>query len=166
MKTYIGNITKLERHQIFVFGSNTQGRHGRGAALAARLHFGAKNGEARGLHGQSYGIVTKNLLVNIHPSVSPFDIISQIDRLYAFAIINPDKEFFVAYKGSGYNLNGYTPEQMASYFSAGVLLGHSKVPDNIVFEEEFSKMVIHSRDNVPVGTILDIDNNTFIIPKL
>jgi hypothetical protein len=35
-KTYSGMITELEPNQVFVFGSNTQGRHGKGAALMAR----------------------------------------------------------------------------------------------------------------------------------
>ena len=39
--TYSGTITRLEQNQIFVFGSNTQGRHGKGAALTARTKFGA-----------------------------------------------------------------------------------------------------------------------------
>ena len=46
---------------IFVFGSNTEGRHGAGAALYARQHHGAIYGQARGLQGNSYAIVTKDL---------------------------------------------------------------------------------------------------------
>lgn len=34
------NITKLEKNQIFVFGSNLSGRHGKGAAKTA-LGWGA-----------------------------------------------------------------------------------------------------------------------------
>ena len=45
MKTYKGKINKLEPHQIFVFGSNPQGRHGKGAALIAKQLFGAKVGQ-------------------------------------------------------------------------------------------------------------------------
>jgi hypothetical protein len=40
-KTYKDFITQLKDNQIFVFGSNTQGRHGKGAALLARNKFGA-----------------------------------------------------------------------------------------------------------------------------
>lgn len=35
MKTYKYPVTQLAPNQIFVFGSNTQGRHGKGAALWA-----------------------------------------------------------------------------------------------------------------------------------
>jgi hypothetical protein len=37
-------ITSLQDNQIFVFGSNTQGKHGAGAAFTARNKFGAKYG--------------------------------------------------------------------------------------------------------------------------
>jgi hypothetical protein len=41
VKTYQGAISFLEKNQIFVFGSNTQGRHGAGAAKTAYSKFGA-----------------------------------------------------------------------------------------------------------------------------
>lgn len=44
---------------IFVFGSNLAGRHGKGAAKHAALHFGAKNGVGEGVTGLSYAIPTK-----------------------------------------------------------------------------------------------------------
>ena len=49
IKTYTGIIEKLEPNQIFVFGSNTEGRHGKGAAKIARDKFGAIYGQAEGL---------------------------------------------------------------------------------------------------------------------
>src|SRR5208283_2768202 len=36
IKTYSGKITKLKPNQIIVVGTNTQGRHGKGAALWAK----------------------------------------------------------------------------------------------------------------------------------
>jgi hypothetical protein len=54
------NIQSLKSNEIFVFGSNTLGRHGAGAAKQA-MKFGAKYGQARGLQGQTYAIVTKDL---------------------------------------------------------------------------------------------------------
>lgn len=58
---YKGIITELPENGIFVFGSNTQGRHGKGAALLAKNKFGAIYGQAKGLQGQSYAIITKDL---------------------------------------------------------------------------------------------------------
>ena len=46
---------------IFVFGSNREGRHGKGAAKTARDSYGAVYGQAKGLQGNAYAIVTKEL---------------------------------------------------------------------------------------------------------
>ena len=54
MKTYNGKITELKENQIFVFGSNTEGRHGKGAALLAFEKFGAIYGKSEGRMGQCY----------------------------------------------------------------------------------------------------------------
>lgn len=132
-KTYNGLITKLEPNQIFVFGSNTQGRHGKGAALTARQKFGAIYGQAEGLQGQSYAIITKDLTKSTHPSRTKEQIIEQINKLYDFANQNPDKEFIVAYSGIGTNLNNYSNQEMADMFNQPF------IPNNITFESEFFK---------------------------
>jgi len=133
--TYKGEITELKPNQVFVFGSNTQGRHGKGAALLAKEKFGAIQGHPEGFQGQSYAIITKDLTKTVHPSVSEEKIIEQIQRLYEFANVNKDHEFIVAYKGNSYNLNAYTSQQMAVMFSK------FDIPENIVFEEEFAKLI-------------------------
>lgn len=46
--------------EIFVFGSNLAGRHGKGAALTALKEYGAIYGQGEGLQGNSYGIPTKD----------------------------------------------------------------------------------------------------------
>lgn len=46
--------------RIFVFGSNTVGRHGAGAAKTAWQRYGATMGQGRGLSGNSYAIPTKD----------------------------------------------------------------------------------------------------------
>lgn len=70
-----------------------------------------------------------------HPSITRDDIFDQIFDLYEYAKTAPDKEFLVAYKGTGTNLNGYTPEEMAQLF------GSHDVPRNIIFEKSFSMLV-------------------------
>lgn len=136
--SYIGNITKLEPHQIFVFGSNTCGRHGKGAALQA-MKFGAIYGQARGLQGQTYAIVTKDLTKRIHPSISKQEIIDQIKILYEFAQNNLDKEFLVAYKGDNANLNGYSSKEMAELFASFDI--PFNIPENIIFEQSFWELM-------------------------
>ena len=61
MRTYTGRVHSLKVNEYFVFGSNTQGRHGKGAALTAKRKFGAIYGQAVGSQGQSFAIVTKDL---------------------------------------------------------------------------------------------------------
>lgn len=134
MKTYTGIITKLEQNQIFVFGSNTQGRHGKGAALWAKTFAGAEYGNPIRLQGQSYAIVTKDLTKKIHPSIAKETIIFQINNLYKLANNTPNKEYLIAYSGKGVNLNGYSPKEMKEMFF------NIQPPDNIIFEEEFSKL--------------------------
>lgn len=46
--------------EIFVFGSNLAGRHGKGAALYAREHYGAVYGVGVGPTGSAYAIPTKD----------------------------------------------------------------------------------------------------------
>ena len=135
MKTYKGEATKLKPNQIFVFGSNTNGKHGKGSALSAKNHFGAKYGQAYGLQGQSYAIVTKDLTKYKHPSISSEHIIEQIKKLYLFAEENSNLDFIIAYSGTKTNLNGYSNQEMADMFS------ETEIPKNIVFEYEFSKLI-------------------------
>jgi len=134
-KTYGGPINSLESNQIFVFGSNTEGRHGKGAALVAKQKFGANYGQAEGLQGQSYGIITKDLTKTDHPSRTADQIKEQIIKLYEFAKQNPDKEFVIAYSGEGTNLNAYSSQEMANMF------GSFDIPNNVIFEEKFNKLL-------------------------
>jgi hypothetical protein len=142
MKTYTGQIFNLKENQIFVFGSNTEGRHGKGAALFAKNNFGAIYGKAKGLQGQSYAIVTKDLTKNTHPSISKEYIIEQIETLYEYANRHPDKEFLVAYAGKALNLNTYSSKEMASMFTM------ENIPENIVFEGDFCKLIIDEYENL------------------
>ena len=138
MKTYNGKIYSLEDNQIFVFGSNTEGRHGAGAAKVALNKFGAIYGQSSGRQGNSYAIITKNLKKSVHPSIDRFDIIYQIIRLYQFATENSNLEFLIAYSNDVEVLrSGYTPSEMADLFWVAC----NDIPDNIVFETSFDKLV-------------------------
>lgn len=134
-------IQNLAPNQVFVFGSNTQGKHGKGAALTAKNKFGAIYGQAEGPQGQSYAIITKDLTKNTHPSRTPEQIKEQIHNLYEYARENPDKEFLVAYSGKGTNLNAYSNQEMADMFSS------EPIPNNIVFEQEFNELISITRES-------------------
>jgi len=136
-KTYKGRIESLKENEIFVFGSNTQGRHGKGAAKIAKEKFGAIYGQPSGLQGQSYAIITKDLTKQVHPSVDYVWIRGQIFKLYLFAEQNKQLVFYIAYSGTESNLNGYSNKQMAHMFA----LKDMEIPSNIIFEEEFYKLI-------------------------
>lgn len=134
-KTYSGQINKLQSNQIFVFGSNTQGRHGKGAALTAKEKRGAINGQPRGRQGQSYAIITKDLTKSEHPSRTREQIIEEIRGLYEYASANPELEFMIPYNSENKNLNSFSAQEMADMF------GSMKIPKNIVFESGFYSLI-------------------------
>jgi hypothetical protein len=124
------NITKLEPNQIFVFGSNYAGRHGKGAALIAARKFGARNGQGVGLMGQSYGIATKGHRLEV---LSLPKIKVQIDKFLRFAALNPQFQFLVTKIGCG--LAGYSVNEIACLFKG------SAIPSNVVLPQEFKPYI-------------------------
>lgn len=142
MKTYKGKLSKgnMPTNGVFVFGSNTEGRHGLGAADMAARSFGAKYGQARGRQGQSYAIVTKDLTKQLHPSVNHNDIIKEIKKLYFDAAASQHEDYYIAYRSTGTNLNGYNNQDMAHMFAAASNQ-NNEIPENIVFEEGFAELV-------------------------
>lgn len=104
---------------IFVFGSNLAGRHGKGAALTAYREHGAVYGQGFGLQGNSYGIPTKDENLNTLPL---HKIQQYVDTFVKFAVLNPELRFNVTRIGCG--LAGYEDTDIAPMF-------HS-APDNCV----------------------------------
>ena len=142
-------VTKLGENHIFVFGSNPEGRHGMGAAKAA-MQWGAKYGVGRGLQGQTYALVTKNLTKGFvekcseityhkqgYQSVSYEMIQLNIVEMYECCLANPDKWFILPYKLDDKNLNGYSGKEMYEMFTSV-----EPLPRNVVFHISF-KGVYH-----------------------
>lgn len=151
-RTYTGHITTLPSNGIFVFGSNTQGRHGKGAALTAKNSFGAVYGNPSGPQGKSYAIITKDLTVPVAKqakSINEDDIKHSIGKLYDYARSNPNLDFYIAYSGTGSNLNGYSNQDMANMFGA------FPIPSNIVFEESFEKLLPNTVNNITETVTID-----------
>lgn len=96
---------------IFVFGSNTAGRHGKGAALAARKEYGAEYGVGSGRTGNAYAIPTKDRTLVPLPLLS---INLHVDEFIAYARANPKLEFLVTRIGCG--LAGYKDHQISPMF--------------------------------------------------
>jgi len=99
--------------KIFVFGSNREGRHGKGAALYAKQHFGAIQGHPEGLQGDSYAIITKELRP-WRPKVTIEEVKAGVDKFMEFAIHHPEMEFMVTPIGT--NLAGFTIQEIAPLF--------------------------------------------------
>jgi len=116
-------ITSLAQDQIFVFGSNQSGRHGKGAAKLA-LTWGAKWGQATGLQGRTYGIPTKNH--SIRRVLSIDEIGKYVDEFIAFARENPSLTFLVTMIGCG--LAGYDPKDIAPLFKEAVNIPNVHLP--------------------------------------
>ena len=98
MRITPNNITELKENEIFVFGSNPQGRHGKGAALVAKQYFGAIYGQSEGLQGQSYAIITKELRPYM-PEIQLWMIKEGIEGFIQFAKNNPNLTFYVSKLG-------------------------------------------------------------------
>lgn len=113
---------------VFVFGSNTEGRHGKGAALLAKKKYGAIYGQAKGLQNNSYAIITKDLSKGKR-SVSLAFINEQVQELIKFASERPTWIFLVSPIGCG--LAGFNTKEIAPMFDGS--------PKNIKLPKEFLK---------------------------
>ena len=122
-RTTSENIKKLEDGQVFVFGSNLGGKHGKGAAKTA-LTWGAKYGQANGLQGRTYGISTKDKSVRRVLSVAEIKPI--VDEFIEFAKANPQLTFLVTEIGCG--LSGYKPKDIAPLFEKAVDIENIHLP--------------------------------------
>jgi len=112
--------------EIFVFGSNLAGRHGKGAALHARLKHGARYGQGEGLQGASYAIPTKGFSLE----TLPLSIIREkVAAFVDFARLHPEMVFQVTPIGCG--LAGYAAADIAPMFRDAP--GNCRLP--LAFEE-------------------------------
>lgn len=124
------NIKEMKPNEVFVFGSNFAGRHGRGAALLALRKFGAIRGQGVGLMGQSYGIATKDAKLK---TLSLVAISAQIEKFVRFATANPQYKFLVTQIGCG--LAGYKPKDIAPLFFK------NDIPENVALPASFIKYI-------------------------
>lgn len=96
--------------QIFVFGSNLAGRHGKGAALVA-VRYGAVYGVGEGFRGQTFAIPTKDQSL-LPRTLSQIE--QSVQKFKKFAKENPNKKWFVTRVGCG--LAGFSDSQIAPMF--------------------------------------------------
>ena len=130
MRITPNNITELKENEIFVFGSNESGRHGKGAAKTA-LSWGAKWGQGTGIQGKTYGIPTKDS--NVVKTLSLPKIQHHVDNFIKFAEKNPELVFLVTEIGCG--LAGLKPKEVAPLFK------NAKDIENIYLPERFLRFI-------------------------
>lgn len=114
--------------EIFVFGSNLAGRHGKGAALYAARKCGAIHGQGSGLQGNSYAIPTKDEYLR---TISLQMVEYSVAIFKLFARGRPDLTFRLTPIGCG--LAGYKPEQIAPMFKGA--------PANVILPVEFIRVL-------------------------
>lgn len=107
---------------IFVFGSNLGGRHGRGSALEAMRKWGAIYGQGVGRQGNAYAIPTKTSRLK---PLEPAAIAPHVANFIVYAREHPRDTFHVVKIGCG--LAGYKEEEIAPMFKGA--------PDNVRLPE-------------------------------
>ena len=113
---------------VFVFGSNYAGRHGAGAALYARNHYGARYGVGKGRQGNAYAIPTKDGYLRS----LPLNVIqAHVNEFIEYAASEPATEFLLTRVGCG--LAGYKDSQIAPMFK--------NAPENCMLPEEWKEYV-------------------------
>lgn len=122
------NVTTLPSDQVFVFGSNQNGKHKGGASLTAKTHFGAVEGMASGRQGNSYAVP---LLGADFKKIGFSAYIKEIIAFKKYAKAHPNVEFFLTEIGCGYS--GYSIDEIAPYFN--------RSPSNVIFPQSFMPFI-------------------------
>ena len=100
------NINSLGENEIFVFGSNKEGRHSGGAAKVAADRFGAQYGVGVGRTGQCYAIPTMD---------GSLDLIREYaEGLRCYALCHPELTFYITRVGCG--IAGWNDRDISSFF--------------------------------------------------
>lgn len=122
-------ITSLGNNDIFVFGSNIMGKHTGGAALFAKQNFGAIEGVAEGIQGQSYAIPTFQRTLS--------EIKESIDRFSEFVKGHSNLTFYVT--AIGCKNAGYKETDIAPLFQNLIFY------NNIILPKSFANIIIKNK---------------------
>jgi hypothetical protein len=118
-------IDALQEDEIFVFGSNSAGFHGGGAARLA-MQWGAVWGQGTGLQGQTYAIPT---MFDTAAEIKPY-----VDEFLTFAKAHPELKFLVTEIGCG--IAGFTPADIAPLFQPAI----DENIENVYLPESFWRL--------------------------
>ena len=99
-------VERLSNCEIFVFGSNMEGKHMGGAARVAYEMFGAEWGVGDGPTGRCYAIPTMQGNIDV---IKPY-----VDEFIKFAISHKEMKFLVTKIGCG--IAGFKVSEIAPLF--------------------------------------------------
>lgn len=116
-------ITELKHNQIFVFGSNESGRHGKGAAKTA-MKWGAQYRCAVGLQGRTFAIPTVN--ASITQKLPLGKVAVYVNYFIEEARQHPELVFLVTEIGCG--LAGWKVKDIAPLFREAVAIENIHLP--------------------------------------
>ena len=116
------SISSLKPDEVFVFGSNLQGRHSGGAARYAHTHFGAIWGLGIGMQGHSYAIPTMQGGVE---TVRPY-----VEEFIKFAKEHIEYFFYVTRIGCG--IAGFNDSEIAPLFRDAIGVRNICLPKSFV----------------------------------
>lgn len=115
-----------KRREVFVFGSNKAGRHGKGAAYHALKEWGAIYGLGWAMQGDSYAIPTKDERFNILPLT---EIEKYVEGFLRFARSPHGRQLNFLVSAIGTGLAGYDPDDILPMFR--------DKPSNVYLSTEF-----------------------------
>lgn len=133
------NIETLNEKEIFVFGSNLSGVHGKGAAKTA-LSWGAKYGQPSGIQGSTYAIPTRDKYDKKYKTIKRTLTIDEIkpfvNDFIEWAKYHTGNIFYVTEIGCG--LGGLNPKDIAPLFKEAYNLDNVYLP--LRFWEELDEI--------------------------
>jgi len=119
-------ITSLQDNEIFVFGSNEAGRHGKGAAKLA-LQWGAIYYNPEGLQGNTYALPTMDKYIDKLPVPK---IAEYVNNLLETIKQHPEKHFLITEIGCG--LAGNKHVDIAPLFKDFLELPNISLPQKFI----------------------------------
>jgi len=129
------NITALAPNEVFVFGSNTAGRHGKGAAKTA-LKWGALMGEGFGHWGRTWAIPTL-----IYPGFRKRSLAAIAKDVEIFTEAAKAGQFHFLVTEIGCGLAGFDHKEIAPIFLDCVSLANVSMP------RKFWRILQHAPNN-------------------
>lgn len=117
----------LPSNAIVGVGTNFEGRHGLGGAKMANNFFGLEYGFSKGLCGETWAIITKDLQKGKRSVTLEF-IFNQVIDSMLYMEKTPEKVLY--YTRFGSSLAGFTVSEIKSIFQE--INNHDAMPENII----------------------------------